>query len=167
MPTTDAMTSEVTTSSILPDRHYLRELLRPWKLATFGVGMSWLLYGAVCYGICDWDVGISLIMGGVTYVFAPWSVTTIYTAIRLRPRGWPLYLVAALVPALFAVDWAYWLYHSAMGNRMLRWENFKVSMAFYFLCGILWCFPGSLKELVCAFKKFQADRKTGQNRNLQ
>ena len=166
MPTTDAMTSEVTISSFLPDRHYLRELLRPWKLATFGVGMSWLLYGAVCYGISDWDIGISLIMGGVTYVFAPWSVTTLSNAVRLRTRGWPLHLVAAFIPALFAVDWAYWLYHTAVGNRMLRWENFKTSMAFYFLCGIFWCFPGSLKELVWEFKKFRADRKTGQNSNL-
>lgn len=160
------MTSEVVTPSFLPNSHYLRELLRPWKLATFGVGMSWLLYGAVSYDISDWDVGISLIMGGVTYVVAPWSVTTIYTAIRFRLRGWPLHLVAAFIPALFAVDWVYWLYHTAVGNRMLRWENFKTSMAFYFLCGILWYFPGSLKELVWEFKKFQADRKMGQNRNL-
>lgn len=87
-----------------PNRYYLLELLRPWKLATFGAGLSWLLYGAVCYGICDWDVGISLIMGGVTYAFAPWSVTTIYNAIRLRPNGWILHLVASFVPALFAVE---------------------------------------------------------------
>ena len=38
---------------------------------------------------------------------------------------------------------------------MLRWENFKVSMALYFLCGILLCYPGSLKDLVCELKKFR------------
>lgn len=109
--------------------------------------MLWLLYGALFYDICDWDVGVSLIMGGLTYVFAPWSVSTLSTSIRLRTRGWPLRAAAAFVPALFAVDWVYWLYHTAVGNRMLRWENFKVSMALYFLCGIFWCYHGSLKEL--------------------
>lgn len=135
-------------SNFLPGRQYFRELLRPWKLATFGIGMFWLLYGAVCYDICDWDVGISLIMGGLTYIFAPWSVMVIYNSIRYRPGAWPLHIAAAFIPAMFAVDWVYWLYHSAAGNHMLRWENFKVSMALYFICGIIWCYRGSLTELL-------------------
>ena len=134
------------TFPFIPDRNYFLELLRPWKLATFGIGMAWLLYGATGYGICDWDVGISIIMGGLTYIFAPWSVITIYSSFRLRPPAWPLQALAALVPAMFAVDWAYWLYHSVAGNTMLRWENFKVSMALYFICGLLWCYRGSLKD---------------------
>jgi hypothetical protein len=56
--------------------------------------------------------------------------------------------VAAFVPAMFAVDWAYWLYHTTAGNRMLRWDNFKVSMALYFICGLLWYYRGSLTDLV-------------------
>jgi len=135
-------------SPFLPDHSYLRELRRPWKLATLAVGMAWLFYGALCYDISDWDVGVSLIMGGCTYLWAPWSVTTIFRALRHRPRLWPLHLVTALIPALFTVDWAYWIYHTAIGNRMLRWENFKTSLALYFLCGILWCYRGTLRELV-------------------
>ncbi len=110
--------------------------------------MGWLLYGALVYDISDWDVGISLIMGGLTYVCAPWSLSILINAARYRPRRWPLHLVAALVPALVAVDWSYWLYHSAMGNRMLRWENFKVSSALYFICGSLWYYRGSLRDLI-------------------
>lgn len=142
--------------TFLPDREYFFELLRPWKLATFGVGMLWLFYGAVCYDICDWDVGISLIMGSLTYVFAPWSVTTIYHSIRYRPQMWPLRLVSALVPAMFAVDWVYWMYHSAVGNQMLRWENFKVSMALYFICGITWCYRGDFIDLVNEFRTWRS-----------
>jgi hypothetical protein len=130
--------------TFLPDKTYFFELLRPWKLATFTMGMLWLLYGAACYGICDWDIGISLLMGGLTYVFAPWSVFTLYHSVRFRPSAWPLRIVAALVPAMFTVDWVYWLYHSAVGNQMLRWDNFKVSMALYFICGIIWCYRGTL-----------------------
>jgi hypothetical protein len=110
--------------------------------------MLWLLYGAVYYNISDWDVGISLIMGGLTYVFAPWSVITIYHSIQYRNHAWPLHVVTALIPAMFSVDWVYWLYHSTAGNQMLRWENFKVSMALYFICGIVWCYRGSLADLV-------------------
>jgi hypothetical protein len=138
-------TNEMT--PFMPDGSYFRELLRPWKLVTFGMGMLWLLYGAACYGICDWDVGISLIMGGLTYVCSPWSARTIRDSIRLRPRFRLLRGVAAFVPAMFAVDWVYWLYHTAAGNTMLRRENFTVSMALYFICGIAWCYRGSLTDL--------------------
>jgi len=138
--------------SFLPARSYYLELRRPWKLASFGIGMIWLFYGAVCYNISDWDVGISVVMGGLTYIFAPWSVITIYSTMRYRPKLWPLRVAAALIPAMFAVDWSYWLYHTAAGNKMLRWENFKVSMALYFICGLLWCYQGSLKDFVSNFK---------------
>ncbi len=138
---------------LLPDRSYLLELRRPWKLATLAIGMGWLFYGAEAYGISDWDIGISLIMGGLTYVFAPWSLSIILNAARYRPHGWPLHVIAALLPAMFAVDWSYWLYHSAMGNRMLRWENFKVSSALYFICGSIWYYRGSLRDLVAAVRR--------------
>ncbi len=142
------MTDKQVLIAFLPGRNHFRELRRPWKLATFGIGMSWLLYGAVSYDISDWDVGISLVMGVLTYLCAPWSVTTIYDSIRHKPVAWPLRIAAAFVPAMFAVDWAYWLYHTAAGNRMLRGENFKVSMALYFICGLLWYYRGSLKDLL-------------------
>jgi len=131
----------------LPDRSYLRELMRPWKLATLGIGMSWLLYGAMNYDISDWDVGISFIMGGLTYLCAPWTVHVLVNAVKLRPPKWPLHVLGALLPAMFAVDWSYWLYHTVVGNRMIRWENFKVSSALYFICGLIWYYRGSLREM--------------------
>lgn len=137
----------------LPDSTYFRELLRPWKLATFGVGMSGLLYGALVYGISDWDVGISFIMGGLTYIFAPWTVHVLVNAMKQRPPMWPFHVLGALLPAMFAVDWSYWLYHTAVGNRMIRWENFKVSSALYFICGLLWYYRGSLCDMVNEVKK--------------
>lgn len=148
----DKMTGNRPPITFLPERSYFLELRRPWKLASFAAGMLWLLYGALCYDISDWDVGVSIIMGGLTYLCAPWSVTTIYGSIRARPKAWPLRTLAAFVPAMLAVDWVYWVYHTALGNRMLRWENFKVSMALYFLCGILWCYRGSPRDLAAEFK---------------
>lgn len=138
--------------SWLPDRTYWRELRRPWKLITFALGMGWLFYGALVYRICDWDLGITVIMGSLTYLFAPWSVITIYRSLRLRAAAWPLHIAAALLPALLTVDWVYWIYHSLVGNQMLRWDNFKVSTVLYFICGIVWCYPGSLQDLVRNFR---------------
>jgi hypothetical protein len=140
----------------MPKNKYVLELRRPWKLVTFGIGMLWLLYGAVYFDISDWDIGISLIMGVLTYVFAPWSVITIYNSIRFRPKAWTSRVVVALIPAMFTVDWVYWLYHSIVGNQMLRWENFKVSMTLYFICGIFWSYRGSLREFLREFT--QCDR---------
>jgi hypothetical protein len=133
-------------SIFLPEFISLREMRRPWKLVTFALGMTSLIYGARFYRICDWDVGISLIMGGFAYAFAPWSVLVLHQALRYRNPGWFLQAIAAFLPAMFTVDLIYWLYHTAFGNQMLRWENFKVSMALYFICGIGWGYRGSLKD---------------------
>jgi len=134
--------------SFWPDRNYVTELLRPWKLVTFGAGMLWLFHGALNYGIADWDIGISVIMGGLTYLCAPWSVSIILIAIRYRPAGWPWRMVAAFVMALLVVDWVYWVYHTIMGNEMYRLENFVASSALYFLAGTVWLYRGSLQELL-------------------
>ena len=133
---------------LLPIQLHLAELLRPWKLLSFGVGMAWLLYGASNYGISDWDVGISLIMGGLTYLCAPWSVRVTLHCLRYRPRFWSLWIAAALFVAWIVVDGVYVLYHTAMGNRVLRVENFYASSALYFLAGAIWLYSGSLRDFL-------------------
>jgi hypothetical protein len=133
---------------LFPIQQYLAELVRPWKLLSFGVGMVWLLYGASNYGISDWDVGISLIMGGLTYLCAPWSVRVILHCLRYRPRFWGLWIAEALFAAWIVVDGVYVLYHTAMGNRMLRVENFYASSALYFLAGAIWLYSGSLRDFL-------------------
>ena len=133
---------------LLPVQQCLAELVRPWKLLSFGVGMAWLLYGARNYGISDWDVGISLIMGGLTYLCAPWSVRVTLHCLRYRPRFWGLWIAAALFVAWIVVDCVYVLYHTAMGNPMFRLENFYASSALYFLAGAIWFYSGSLRDFL-------------------
>lgn len=134
--------------SFLPDKAYLFELTRPWKLLSFSIAMSWLLYGALYFEIKDWDVGVTLLMGGLTYLMAPWSVYVILSAIRYRPRFWYFHVVAALIAGLFVVDWVYMLYHSIVGNPTYRDANFYASAPLYFLAGTVWLYRGSLKELI-------------------
>jgi hypothetical protein len=109
--------------------------------------MSVLLYGALNYKIVDWDVGITLLMGSLTYILAPWSVTLILSAIRYRQNNWIVHVLFGLLLGLFVVDWVYMLYHTLVGNETLRSANFYVSMPLYFLTGTVWLYNGSLKDL--------------------
>jgi len=132
---------------VWPDKSYLHELRRPWKLLSFATGMAWLLYGALFYGIGDWDVGVSIIMGGLTYLMAPWSVSLISNALRFRSRWWPAHIVLALIASLLVVDTSYMAYHRLVGNPVDREGNFRASIALYFLAGVPWAYRGSLKDL--------------------
>lgn len=98
--------------SFFPDKKYYLELIRPWKLFSFCVAMSFLLYGTVNYEIRDWDVRITILMCVLTYLMAPWSVYIILSAIRYRTRYWVFHIIAALIAGLFVVDWVYMLYHT-------------------------------------------------------
>ena len=140
-----------------PNRLDTRELIRPWKLCAFAIGMAWLMFGALNYGIADWDVGISVLMGILTYLFAPWSVRTILIGIRYRPRYWMPKIGIALFVAWFVVDGVYVLYHTAMGNQMFRTENFYASSALYFLAGAVWLYYGSLRELLANVRSVVRD----------
>lgn len=142
------------TPPLLPDAAYWSELTRPWKLFTFTVAMALLLYGALVYDVSDWDVGVTFIMGILTYVSAPWVVETLATVLRPRgglralPRDWPLRICAALLVTWFVVDGAYWLWHTAVGNVMLRQENLIVSSLIYLMAGLFWLYRGTLRELM-------------------
>jgi len=119
---------------------YAHELLRPWKLATLAFGLALLIVGAYWYRISDWDVGVSLIMGVLTYLTAPWS----FRALILRQyRWWPL----SIVLCWLTVDGSYVAYHNWMGNEMLRRENALTSTPLYFFMGGFWMWRGTLAEL--------------------
>ena len=154
------------TYSFLPDKAYVRELIRPWKLITFCIAMSWLLYGAIVYNIADWDIGVTLLMGGLTYLMAPWSVYIILSAIRYRPRFWYLQIIAAILAGLFVVDWVYMGYHTIVGNQTYRDANFYASSPLYFMAGVTWLYRGSVKDFAENIKKMaktinSADTKKG------
>lgn len=151
-------------ADLFPSKTDLRELARPWKLVTFAIGMSWLLYGALNYGISDWDVGISILMGGLTYVLAPWSIKTIFAGLR-KPSGRGLAkILISLVTAWFVIDGVYIIYHAAAGNEMLRLENFYASTPLFFLAGSIWLYDGSMRDLLRDLRScFKANSKERPN----
>lgn len=127
------------------------ELLRPWKLATLGIGVALMIAGVFYYRISDWDVGISIVMPVLTYITAPWCVRVFLGRhFRLYP--------AALFWTWFTVDGIYWFYHRFVGNEMLRTENLATSTPLFLLMGCFWLYRGSLRDFQRALAQRQAIR---------
>lgn len=117
----------------------LQDLRQPWKLVTLAVGLSLLVAGSYYYELQDWDVGISLLMGVMAYVFAPWSVRTL---IRRDWRKLPLILFLYWL----TVDGVYVGYNELLGHWHVREANFYASSCLYWLCGLIWLHVGPLSK---------------------
>lgn len=136
----------VDNATFLPDRTYVRELRRPWKLSSFMLGMAWLIHGALNYDIADWDIGVSLVMGFLTYLLAPWSVNSVGTAFKKPNRRKICQALLGIAFGILVADGSYTLYHKVVGNSMDRRANFLASLTLYFMAGTIWLFRGSLSE---------------------
>lgn len=121
---------------------YVKEYLRPWKLVTFVIGLGLLVAGSFYYHAPDWDIPISIIMATITYFAAPWSMRVILE------RQWKLFPVMLFI-TWFTVDGCYWIYWSYQNPEALvmRDVNFPASLCLYGICGVLWFYEGTLKEL--------------------
>jgi hypothetical protein len=115
--------------------------LQPWKLVTLALGVALLIWGSFYNQFSDWDVGISIIMAVLTYLTAP-------LAIRYLMRPTIARVSLAILMAWFSIDGCYALYHTLMGNAMLREANAIASTPLYFLMGMFWLYDGSLKQLL-------------------
>ncbi len=132
--------------SVVPTTDWAREWRRPWKLFTFAVGMAWLIWGAITYQLSDWDIGVSLAMGLLTYLLAPWSVCILGGALIFRRTGWPWHVLLALATGWFVVDGVYVGYNVAMGHAYVREANAWASAALYLLAGFIWLYRGAALE---------------------
>ncbi len=121
----------------------LVEYFRPWKLITFMIGLALLIIGSYYYDAPDWDIPISIIMAILTYLFAPLSIRIIVG------RKWHLWPVMLFV-TWFSVDGCYavyWHFKNPAALEMMRDVNFPASLSLYVMCGIIWMYQGSLKQL--------------------
>lgn len=121
----------------------MTEYTRPWKLASFAVGVALLIAGSFYYEAPDWDIPISLIMATLTYLSASWSLRVI---VERRWKLWPPMLLATW----FAVDGSYWLYwhfKNPVALDTMRGANFLPSLSLYMICGLIWFYRGSLRQM--------------------
>ena len=121
----------------------LREYRRPWKLFTLGVGVALLIAGSFLYEAPDWDIPISLIMAGFSYLTASWSM---HVMVERRWRQWPLMLFFTwwTVDGCYAL---YWVFVDPVALDMMRSANAPASLSLYWMCGLVWYHRGSLVEL--------------------
>lgn len=132
-------------------RKYTSELLRPWKLATFSLALGYYIWGAYHYHCPTWDVPVSIIMSVLTYLFAPWTVASVYYLVNKRPRHWlgklsicGLVLYACASGSYELYNWwnlGYW-------PPPTYWVNLYYSSLIFFAAGMLWKFEGTLGELL-------------------
>lgn len=134
-------------------KDYLLGLLRPWKLCSFAIAMSWLLYGALNFGISDWDVGDSVIMGALTFLTAPFVVRTLLVSLRTRQSYWPLRIVGVGLLAWAVVDGSYTLYNLGMHHHFDRGANFVASLPLYLIAGFIWTYQGSLRDFIAEVRQ--------------
>lgn len=106
----------------------------PWNLATLGIGIALLIVGSFYYQAPDWDIPISLIMAGFSYLTAAWSLQVIVFRVW---RMWPLMLLATwwTVDGCYAL---YWYFQNPVALAMMRDANWPASLALYFMCGLVW-----------------------------
>lgn len=102
--------------SMNPWTDWSREWIRPWKLATLACGLALLCWGAIEERLADWDIGLSFLMGLLTYLFAPWTIQVVRLAIATRPRGWWWHLAVAAFTAWAVTDGSYVGYSLLMGS---------------------------------------------------
>ena len=113
---------------------------QPWKVVTLLIGLGLLVAGSFYYQFQDWDIGISLIMGVMAYVFAPWSVRA------LIARQWSK-LPLILFFYWLTVDGVYVGYNELLGHWYVREANFWASTTLYWLCGVIWMPMGPIRKL--------------------
>lgn len=123
---------------------FMQEMLRPWKLITFSIGLGLLIWGASYNKFSDWwDIGVSIVMAVLTYLAASWAIRV------LIERRWKMIPLAVFYSWL-SVDGSYWAWHSFMGDAMFRDGQWQTSLCLWLICGFLWLWNGSLKELLDA-----------------
>lgn len=124
------------------------EYTRPWKLASLAAGITLLIMGSFYYQAPDWDIPISFIMALFAYLTAPWSLRVI---LERQWRKFPLMLFYTW----FTVDGCYWLYWHFQHPEalvLMRDVNFPASLSLYGMCGLVWLYQGSLKQLILEAK---------------
>lgn len=127
---------------------YFAEYRRPWKLATLAIGLGLLIVGSFVYIAPDWDIPISIIMAGFTYLTAGWSM---HVMVERRWRDWPLMLFLTwwCVDGCYALYW--WLVDPE-ALALMRDVNWPASLSLYWTCGLVWFWNGTLRELLSTIK---------------
>jgi hypothetical protein len=113
-----------------------------FKNVTFVIGLSWLILGAMTYGIKDWDIGVSLVMAGFTYLTGEWVINSL-----LSKK--PLKVIGAILTTFIGVQGVYVFYWSVIGKPENMVEGqWLPSLCMYLMISIAWWAYPMLQEVL-------------------
>lgn len=108
-----------------------------WNLATVAIGVALLIAGSFWYEAPDWDIPISLIMAGFSYLTAAWSLKVL---VKRDWKKFPLMLLFTwwTVDGCYAL---YWFFQNPAALELMREANWPASLSLYWACGLIWSVP--------------------------
>lgn len=142
-------------------QRYFRNLLRPWKVATFALATAFFVWGAGYFDAPTWDVGVSWLMSILCYLVAPFAVNLGIQAVRVRRGHWQWRLLLASAIVYFIASGSYEIYNTIrMGRHPITyWYNLGFSVPVTLIAGFVWSYHGSIRDLVAlmhdAIRSFQ------------
>jgi hypothetical protein len=131
-------------------RAYLRNLLRPWKVVTFLIGIGFFVWGAGYFDAPTWDVGVSIWMSVLCYLLAPYAVDLGLRAARSRKKGWVRDLLISAAIVYFVASGSYEIYNTIrLGQHPYTyWYNLWFSVPVTIIAGLVWRYDGSMKDFL-------------------
>lgn len=111
--------------------------LHPWNVVTLLIGLTLLIVGSYWYEAPDWDVPISIIMAGLSYLTAAWVMRVVLLC-KWRQLPVALFLTWWTVDGCYAV---YWHYANPEALALMREVNWPASLVLFGACGLIWNVP--------------------------
>lgn len=97
----------------------------------------------------DWDVPVSLIMAFFAYLTAGWSM---HVMVERQWKAMPLMLLATwwTVDGCYSL---YWYFRDPNVLAAMREANAPASLCLYWMCGLVWYWNGSVRELMAKLQR--------------
>jgi hypothetical protein len=125
-------------SIVLLQKDYRRYLSSRWKLLTFAIAAISMTVMAPYTGDPTWDYFDASFMSILTFLTAPWSVGTLFLALRRQSK--PSHIYIAICVWMFSASWSYDVYILIRdGYYPATWApNIVLSSILYCAAGLMW-----------------------------
>jgi hypothetical protein len=122
----------------LSKSNYWQFIYKPWKIITFFVATTGMVLIAPYTGDPTWDYFDAFFMSALTYLTAPWSIGSLYLAVKRRKDLSQAFVAFCLW--IFSASWSYDLYLLLKnGYYPVTWfSNIFASSVLYISAGLFW-----------------------------
>lgn len=117
---------------------YFLFLFRPWKITFFILAISGLSTLSFFANDPTWDVGVSLLMGTLTFIFSTYTIFGFYNFLQTKKIS--IHFFNSIFFFFLSAGWSYDFYnYFKIGHIPNSWsENLILSSFVYVLAGFFW-----------------------------